>query len=149
MTLPTPLFRVEVRGDRGDVARLSLATTRLLGVIPRELHEANVDGAEMIRDQARLTAKGLGAQPAIIPIRVTRSIPIVWAGGNARIGRKRKPAYKLVFGAEFGARVLKQYRPWVGARGYFLFPAIIDTEPERTRRYSAALSAVSRAWSRA
>lgn len=149
MTLPTPLFRVEIRGAK-DSARLVLATTRLLGVIPKELRQANLDGARMIRTEAKLKAKALGRprQPTIIPIEIVQSGPTLWMGGSQRIGRKFKPAYKLVYGAEFGARVLKQYRPWVGARGYFFFPSIRDTEPERTRRYSAALSAVARAWSR-
>lgn len=149
MTLPVPLFRVEVRGDPRDTAGIVLAGTRLLGIIPKELHQANVDGAQIIQREAKLRAKELRRQPEIIPIRVTKSIPLVWAGGNARIGRKRKPAYKLVYGAEFGARILRQYRAWVGARGYFLFPSIEATELERTRRYSAALTAVARSWSRA
>lgn len=148
MTLPTPLFRVEVRGNPRDTAGIVAASTRLLGVIPKELHAANVDSAQIIVDQARQNAALLRAQPAIIPMGVTRSVPIAWIGGNRRIGRKRKPAYKLVYGAEFGARVLRQYRPWVGARGYFFFPAIRDTEFERTRRYAEVLRKVQRTWSR-
>lgn len=150
MTLPTPLFKIEIRGSK-DRGRLALATTRMLGVIPKELYQANLEGAEIIRDEAREKAFSLGRprQPTIIPIDIAKSGPTLWIGGSRRIGRKKKPAFKLVYGAEFGARKLRQYRPWIGSTGYFFFPSIRSTEAERTVRYRAALDAVARAWSRA
>jgi hypothetical protein len=49
-------------------------------------------------------------------------VPVVQAGGVTRLGRNRKPAFKLLFGAEFGAKYLHQFKPRQ-ADGYVFFPA--------------------------
>ncbi|MFI5561504.1 hypothetical protein ACIA2T_19675 [Amycolatopsis japonica] len=58
-------------------------------------------------------------------IRAARDrVPAVQAGGMRRVGRNKKPAYKVLFGSEFGARTYKQFKPHRGAEGYWFFPLV-------------------------
>lgn len=63
-------------------------------------------------------------------------VPVVTAGGSRKLGRRRKPAYKTLFGAEFGSNNYAQFqRPHAGRNGYWFFPTV--------ERESAA---ISKAW---
>lgn len=58
-------------------------------------------------------------------------VPVVQAGGETRLGRNRKPAYKLLFGAEFGATFLHQFKPRTpGNAGFVFFPTATRAQPE-------------------
>lgn len=66
-------------------------------------------------------------------------LPVIVAGGTKRVGRRRVPAWAVLFGAEFGANRFPQFRKaHTGRDGSWLFGVV---ESERT--------AIFRAWDQA
>ena len=56
--------------------------------------------------------------------------PAIAAGGSKRVGRSRVPAFKVLFGSEFGSNQYKQFqRPHGGRQGYWFFP-LVESESE-------------------
>jgi hypothetical protein len=56
--------------------------------------------------------------------------PNVAAGGSKRVGRNRVPAYKVLFGSEFGAKQYPQFRPHRGAASYWFFQTVERNQDE-------------------
>lgn len=100
---------------------------------PRLLRVANKEAAEMVAEEARRNASSQGGAAR----KTAPSIKALAQQRNAsvKIGGK---AYPYALGAEFGAIVYKQFKPWRGNQhnmpsgisfdeqttGYFLYPAI-------------------------
>jgi hypothetical protein len=58
-------------------------------------------------------------------------IPVLVAGGTKRLGVNRAPAYKLLFGSEFGSTRLDQFHKFhQGQEGSWFFP-VIEAEAAR------------------
>ena len=58
-------------------------------------------------------------------------IPVLVAGGTKRLGVNRAPAYKLLFGSEFGADRHKQFhKRHQGQEGSWFFP-VVEAEAAR------------------
>lgn len=74
------------------------------------------------------------------------AIPAVTAGGTSRVGRNRAPAYKILFGSEFGAHVLRQFRPFIGEDGYWFFRTQKALQPEMNRRWKDMADELVREW---
>lgn len=92
-----------------------------------ELRDAAKDLAEDLAAAARASAIDEGSQAALLAVTVKPArdrVPVVVAGGTKRLGRNRKPAFKLLFGSEFGSHRLEQYKPHIGTAGYWFFPTI-------------------------
>lgn len=69
----------------------------------------------------------------LIPtIRAARDrVPVVQAGGGRRVGSNRAPAWKLLFGSEFGSNEYEQFqRPHGGQQGYWFFPTVEENETQ-------------------
>lgn len=110
-----------------------------------KIREASTEIAEGEATRIRVAGFGEGRQAAIVAgtVRVRRDrVPAVEAGGGRRIGRRRKPAGKLVFGSEFGAATLKQYRPHRGAQGYWIFPTVERDQPLIEAQWNAAVDEI-------
>lgn len=82
--------------------------------------------ADKAADRAKRKSKK-SKQSAIVGATVKATSAAVIAGGNARIGRNQVPAYKVLFGSEFGSANLKQFPP--PSKSYWFFTAVeaIDT----------------------
>lgn len=82
-------------------------------------------------------------------VRVTRDrVPAVTVGGTTRITSSRKPAYAILFGANFGARTFPQFREWAGkGQDYFIFKNIDTHAKDIEARWLDAADRVIRAWS--
>lgn len=111
----------------------------------KELRAANRRIAQSLATDIRAAAVAEGRQAEILaPTVRARSgdLPVVMAGGTALIGRNEKPAYKLLFGSEFGAVQLKQYKP--RKTSYWFFATVKEGGPAFVREWlKAADAAVS------
>lgn len=104
--------------------------------LDREIERANTKVADLVADEARATARGLGSTAA----RVSGSIVVVDQGESAVV--ELGGGYPEAAGAEFGANQYPQFQPWRGAGedgGYFLYPAIRANEDQIDHEYTEAL----------
>jgi hypothetical protein len=124
-------YKVKIKG----VDETLKAFRRLPKEANTELRDASREMAGDLAQKIKSAAGREGRQWAILArtVRAKRDrVPVVQAGGLTRLGRNRKPAYKMLFGAEFGATVLHQYRKRTpGNRGYVFFP----TAKKQTRNF--------------
>jgi hypothetical protein len=103
-----------------------------------DIRDASWSMAGFVALKARATGFSQGPQTALPAgtIKAVRDrVPAVVMGGTSRVGRNKVPVYKVMFGAEFGATYLKQFRPHLGRQGYFFFPTV-----------EAEAGAISAAW---
>ena len=143
------VFRAGARSSAGltvtiriEGLRESLRAMNRLGADANDIiREAAGDIAEDEAKRVRAAGHAEGRQAAIVAgtVKVRRDrVPVVQAGGGARIGRRRKQAGKLLFGSEFGATYLRQYKPHLGREGYWFFPTIEDDQPLIERQWLQA-----------
>lgn len=137
------VIRVHIRGIHEVLAALR----QLPKDASTELRAAALEISREIA--AAATASGIreGRQAAIVAktVRAQRDrVPVVVAGGNRKIGRNRKPAYKLLFGSEFGSNALDQYRPHLGRGSYWFFRTIEDEQVEIEKRWLQAADEIVR-----
>lgn len=100
--------------------------------LPKEasasLRDAAGDLARLLAADAQSAGRGEGKQAALVAatVRAGRDrVPVVQAGGTKRVGRRRAPAWALLFGAEFGSNRFTQFpRRHSGSVGYWFFPTI-------------------------
>ena len=75
------------------------------------------DGIGDAAPQSPLVAKTVKAKKGVTPT--------IEVGGSQRLGRNKKPAYKLLFGSVFGSNAYQQFhRPHNGQEGYWIYPTI-------------------------
>jgi hypothetical protein len=93
-----------------------------------ELRKASTDLANMLAIDARAAGVAEGSQAALVAgtVKAARDrVPVVQAGGAKRLGSRRAPAWKLLFGSEFGSNVYSQFpRAHQGRDGIWFFPTI-------------------------
>jgi hypothetical protein len=140
---------VSVYGVRETVA----AFDRLPRDAREEIVEANYQIASSLVPRLRFSAATLGHQGTLLGPTVTalrdRRVPVVSAGGTAPVGRKRKPAYKLLFGFEFGSDRYRQFRRHLGGGGsYWLFKTVFENQNEMMRRWLKAADRIIDKWSK-
>lgn len=133
-------------------ARETLAAFRRL---PREasdsLRERSTQLAVALASHVAGAARGDSAQSALMAptVKARRDrIPSIQAGGTTRVGSNRVPAYKILFGSEFGARTLAQYRPHVGRGSYWLFRAVEERETEIATAWELVVEDIRRSFER-
>ncbi|PZG18983.1 hypothetical protein C1I95_12455 [Micromonospora craterilacus] len=74
--------------------------------------------------------------------------PSIVAGGSARVGRRGTPAYKILFGSEFGARTYRQFRPHLGGGSYWMWEAILAAQHEINSEAGRGVDRLVRAFDR-
>lgn len=117
-----------------------------------ELRDASQRLSESLATDVQSAARAEGRQAAILAktVRARRDrVPVIVAGGMTRIGRNRKPAYKLLFGSEFGASqegryALKQFKPHLGRGSYWFFKTVEDKQTEIASEWGKAADDVVR-----
>lgn len=94
--------------------------------------------AERLAGDIKTAGQGEGGQAAAVAetVKAKRDrLPVITAGGTTRIGRNHVPAYKLLFGSEFGMNrrtgwyarrryagsAGRQYPPHQGRHSYWVF----------------------------
>lgn len=120
-------IKVRIDGLNGVIAALR----KLPKDASNELRDAALRISKELAASAKTSGRSEGRQAAIVAatVRAARDrVPVVVAGGNRKIGRNRQPAYKLLFGSEFGASRLHQYKPHLGRGSYWFFRTIEDEQ---------------------
>lgn len=137
-----------------DGARETLAAFRQLPKdASNELRDANQKISEVLAAKIRAAAESSSGQSALVApgIKARRDrLPTVEAGGKRKVGRNRKPMDKILFGANFGATYLKQFRRHRGAGDddYWFFSTVEANEPQIVADWERAADRVLDAWGR-
>lgn len=95
-----------------------------------------------IRQAARTNAQSGLLAPTVRPAR--DRVPAVQAGGTRRVGSNRVPAYKVLFGSEFGAKTLKQFRPFTDS--YWFFRTVEEKQGYIESEWLDAADEILRKW---
>lgn len=136
-----------------DGVRETLAAFRGM---PKEANNALRDAANDIARDLAVDAKAAGvaegSQAALVAgtVRVVRDrVPVLQAGGTKRLGSRKAPAWKLLFGSEFGSNRFTQFpHTHQGTDGLWFFPTIEDNAASISRRWNAAADEVIAAFTR-
>lgn len=147
-------YKIRIEGARETLA----AFREMPKDATTELRKASLKIAESLAVQLRGVAAGDSAQTALMAptIKAMRDrLPAVQAGGSNRAGAQSRrskgqrptQAGDILFGSEFGARFLKQYRPHRGAASYWFFKTVQDEEGGRiAREWDHAADEIIRKW---
>lgn len=112
-----------------------------------ELRAAALELSQELAAAAKASGMAEGAQAALVATTVKAAkdrVPVVTAGGTKKLGSNKKPAYKLLFGSEFGATYLEQYKPHIGRDSYWFFKTIEENQVEISTRWLEAANEVIR-----
>lgn len=112
-----------------------------------ELRAAALDISKEIAEAAAASGRQEGSQAALVAktVKARRDrVPVVVAGGNRKLGSNKAPAYKLLFGSEFGANRYEQYRPHLGRGSYWFFRTIEDEQVQIAERWLKAADEIVR-----
>ena len=96
-----------------------------------EIRAAALDLAGDLARAAAAAGRLEGRQAALVATTVKARkdrVPVISAGGSKKLGRNRRPAWKLLFGSEFGANRLEQYKPHLGQGSYWFFRTVEDEQ---------------------
>ncbi|MCM4080408.1 hypothetical protein [Paractinoplanes hotanensis] len=136
--------RVHISGVREVLAALK----QLPKDASVELKAAALEISKEIAAEAKQAGINEGRQAALVATTVRAAkdrLPVVVAGGNKKLGSNKKPAYKLLFGSEFGANYYDQFgKPHIGTESYWFFKTIKDNQVEISRRWLEAADEVVR-----
>lgn len=140
------VIRVRVEG-----AQATLAAFRLLpAAASKSLRERTQELSRTLAGKIATAGRADSGQSALVAATVKAGggvVPTITAGGTARVGRNRAPAYKVLFGSEFGATRLPQFRPHLGAGSYWFFTTA-ENSPEIGRAWSKVADDIIEAFTR-
>lgn len=111
-----------------------------------ELRERSLKLSELLANRASTAGKSSDAQSAAVTATVKARkdrVPSVQVGGSSRITSSRVPAWKILFGSEFGSS-LPQFRPHRGKAGYWFFPTVDATRGQIDREWNQAADEIVR-----
>lgn len=139
---------VSVYGVRETVA----AFDKLPKVARKEIADANYEIAASFVPRLRFAAVTLGGQGPLLGPTATavrdRRVPVISVGGDRPVGSRRRPAYKLLFGFEFGSDRYRQFRRHLGGGGsYWLFKTVFENQDEMMRKWTKAADRIIDKWS--
>lgn len=130
-------LKMKISGVRETIA----AFNDLPKTANAELRASALKLAEMLATRERSAATASSRQAALMAptIKAVRDrLPAVQVGGTKRVGSRRKPAWKVLFGAEFGSTQYRQFRPHRGRQGYWFFPTAEAAGAEIDREWNKA-----------
>lgn len=146
-------IRLRIEGVRETLA----AFRRLPPDATRELRSASLRIAETLAGRVRAAGASDGPHSALVAptVRAVRDrVPAITAGGSKTVGRQSRrsrgqgptKASDLLFGSEFGATHLKQFRPHVGAGSYWFFRTVEANQGEAVREWEQAADEIVNLW---
>lgn len=141
---PQRTLKIEIRieGARETIA----AFNRLPKEANKALRERSMALANTIATKVRVTAYLDSKQSALMAPTVKAvldRLPSIVAGGTKRVGRNRRPAYKILFGSEFGSN-LPQFRPHLGKGSYWFYRTVYDSQREIADAWNKAADDIQR-----
>lgn len=129
-----------------------------------ELRKASLRLADSLAVAARAAGQAEGGQAAAVARTVKARkdrVPVVQAGGTTRVGRRRAPAFALLFGSEFGmdrrsgwyarpryrrSSGLQYGEPHQGRDGRWFFPTVEAEQGRIMREWQAAADRIIRSF---
>ncbi|OLT46490.1 hypothetical protein BJF85_16740 [Saccharomonospora sp. CUA-673] len=123
------------------------AFRRLPKEASQELRDRSQKLSETLATRARQAAQSDSPQAALMAstIKARRDrLPSLQVGGSKRVGRNKAPAYKILFGAEFGSNSLAQFRPHNGQQGYWFFPVAENQSADIRRAWQDVADEIER-----
>lgn len=134
--------QINVSGLRPTLTALA----RLPKDAQNELRDGALKLAERLAAEAQASAIAEGSQAAAVArtVKARRDrVPVIEAGGPTRVGRNRKPAWKLLFGSEFGSNFYPQFgKPHVGSGSYWFFDTVDREQAEITAAWFEIADAI-------
>lgn len=133
--------RIHITGVRETLA----AFRRLPKEASAELRERTLALSQALANRIQAEARSEGRQAALLAptVKANRDrVPSITAGGTKRVGSRRKPAWKLLFGSEFGSDRYGQFKPHLGRGSYWLFRTVEAEETEIGRAWLAVADAI-------
>jgi hypothetical protein len=95
-----------------------------------------------VKSAARTNAQSGLLAPTVKAVR--DRVPSIQAGGARRVGSNRVPAFKVLFGSEFGSKSLKQFRPF--GDSYWFFRTVEENHGYIEREWLDAADEILRKW---
>lgn len=113
----------------------------------KEIRAAGLSIAGAVAVRIKLAAMAQAQSGLLAPTvkAVPGTMPSIEAGGFRRVGRNKVPAYKVLFGSEFGSKSLPQYRAF-DADGYWFFITVQANGSFIEREYLEAVDETNRKW---
>lgn len=138
---------VKVTGVRETVA----AFRKLGKDATAKLRDANQAIADELDDKISNAARGSSRQSALVApgVKARRAaVPFVAAGGAKKVGRNRKPLHKIMFGANFGATYLNQFRPHRsgGESDYWFFSTVEENKERIAGKWADTADRLFKEW---
>lgn len=130
------------------------ATLKAFRDLPKEasdaLRVASLDLSQSMANWVRAAGSAEGRQASLLvgTVKARRDrLPYMVVGGSSKIGHPwpgggKAPAYKLLFGSEFGSSRGHGFLAHRGKAGYWVFPTIEAHESEIATRWQAAADEV-------
>jgi hypothetical protein len=137
-----------------DGVKAMQSTFRALGKeANKELRKQTLALSKDLALKIREAATGSSGQSAIVArtVRGTSDrVPSITAGGMTRVGRNKVPAHKVLFGANFGASHLSQFRAHRGAGedDYFFYKTIEHNERDISDAWNKVVDQVAKEFGR-
>lgn len=95
--------------------------------------------ADRLAVEAARAGRLEGRQAALVATTVKAGrdrVPVITAGGPKRLGRNRAPAYKLLFGSEFGSNFYEQFgKPHLSGGSYWFFDTVEREQGEISKAW--------------
>jgi hypothetical protein len=140
-------LRVHIEGARETIA----AFRDLPKEASAELRSASLRISEVEANKIRAAASASSGQSALVASGVKARkdrLPSIVVGGATRVGRNKKPLNKIMYGANFGASYLKQFRPHRGAgdEDYWFFSTAEKDVDRMVDQWGRAVDKVLRRW---
>ena len=114
----------------------------------KELRAAGLSISGAVADKIRISARAQRQSALLAPtVKAVKdqNFPTIEAGGTRRVGRNSKPAYKVLFGSEFGSKTYKQFRLF-DAEGFWFFITVKANGQFIEREYLEAVDEINRKW---
>lgn len=124
------------------VSELAAALKAMEPGMERQLRVANKEAATLVASGAKGAATALGGVAAHVAPSITASAGVK----SASVGLGG-PAYPMAAGAEFGGGrrpTTRQFKPWLGHEGYFLYPTIRRDSEAIREEYLKAFDMLAR-----
>lgn len=107
--------------------------------------------ADLVPEVVAAARSDRSPQAALVAstVKVRRDrVPVLVAGGTKRLGVNRAPAYKLLFGAEFGSVRYRQFhKGHQGKQGSWFFPVVENEAGRISAAWNEAADAIIREFS--
>lgn len=140
-------IRVSIEGVR--------EVLRAMDALPKDVNDGLREESKKLAEElaTRVRADGMADAAPQSPdvARTTKAVrdrvPVIQVGGTQRVGRRRAPAYKLLFGSVFGSNSYRQFhRPHAGTEGYWIFPTIERNQARIAAAWNKVADDAVRKW---